>query len=73
MLCIPKIGDYLKILTGNEVKNLLVINFGEYFKSAREKLYFKQNVRKVAELFRIFLIRPDELEKYIEVMQSSSY
>ena len=30
MFYIPKIGDYLKILTGDEV-----LNFGEYFKSAR--------------------------------------
>ena len=30
MLHIPKIGDYLKILTDDEVKNFVVINFGKY-------------------------------------------
>ena len=32
------IGDYLKILTDDEVKVFLAINFGEYFKSKREKI-----------------------------------
>ena len=52
---IPKIGDYLKILSDDEVTDFVVINFGEYFKSARVKLYSKlngeQNLGKVAELF----------------------
>ena len=50
MLYIPKIGDNLKILTDDEVKEILVINFDEYFKSSREKLYSKlseeQNLSK---------------------------
>ena len=29
MLYVPKIGDYLKILTDNKVKDFVVINFGE--------------------------------------------
>ena len=33
----------LKILTDDEVKDLVVINFGEYFKSTREKLFSKLN------------------------------
>ena len=33
MLYIPNIGDYLKILTDNEVEYFVVINSGEYFKS----------------------------------------
>ena len=37
MLYIPKIGDYLKILTYDEVKDFVAINFSEYFKSTREK------------------------------------
>ena len=41
MLCIPKIGNYLKILSDDEVKDFLVINFIGYFKSMREKLYSK--------------------------------
>ena len=62
---IPKIDDYLKILTDNEVKDFAVINFGEYFKYTREKLYFKlceeQNLRKAAELLYIFLAASDEV------------
>ena len=73
MLYIPKF--YLKILTDDEVKDF-VINFGEYFKSTREKLHSKlskeQNLRKFADLLYIFLTAPHEVEKYIEMMQSSS-
>ena len=36
MLYIPKIDDYLKILTDDEVKDFVVINFDEYFKSTKE-------------------------------------
>ena len=43
MLYILKIGDYLKILTDDEVGDFVVINFDEYFKSSREKLYSKLN------------------------------
>ena len=42
MLYISKIDDYLKILTDEEVKNFLAINFSEYFKSIRKE----QNVTK---------------------------
>ena len=38
MLHIPKVDDYLKILTDDEVKDFVAINFSEYFKSTREKL-----------------------------------
>ena len=38
MLYILKIGDYLKILTDDEVKDFAVINFGEYFESVRGKI-----------------------------------
>ena len=37
MLHIPKIDDYLKILTDEEVKDFVAINFSKYFKSIREK------------------------------------
>ena len=54
MFCIPKIDDYSKILTDDEVKDFAVTTFGEYFKSANEKLYSKlnkeQTLRKIAEL-----------------------
>ena len=41
MLYIPKFDNCLKILTDDEVKDFIAINFGEYFKSTREKLYPK--------------------------------
>ena len=67
MLYVPKIGDYLKILTHEEVKDFALINFSEYFKSTREKLYSRlneeQNLRKVAKLLYIFLTTLDEVEK----------
>ena len=44
MLYIPKIDDYLKILTDEEEKDFVAINFSEYFKYIRED----QNLRKVA-------------------------
>ena len=37
MLHISKIDDYLKILTDEKVKDFVVVNFSEYFKSAKEK------------------------------------
>ena len=36
MLYIPKIDDYLKILTNEEVKDFVAINFREYFKSTEK-------------------------------------
>ena len=73
MLYIPKIDDYLKILTDDEVKYFVAINFSEYFKCAREKLYSKlneeQNLRKVAKSLYTFLTTPDEVEIYVEIMQ----
>ena len=76
MLHIPKIDDYLKILTDNERKDYVVEYFGEYFKSRKEKLCSKlcekQNIRKLAELLYIFLTTPDEVEKYIELIWLNS-
>ena len=43
MVYIPKIDGYLNILTNEETKDFLAINFSEYFKSTREKLYSKLN------------------------------
>ena len=61
MLYIPKIDDYLEILTDKEVKDFDAINFSEYFKSTREE----QNLRKPAKSLYIFLTTPDEVEKYV--------
>ena len=67
-MSIPKIDDYLKILT-DEVKDFVPINFSEYCKSTREKLYSKlneeQNLRKVAKSLYIFLTTPDEVENML--------
>ena len=35
MLFIPKINDYLEILSDAEVKNFVAIHFSEYFKYIR--------------------------------------
>ena len=61
MLYIPKIDDYLKVVTDEEVKDFAAINFREYFKSLSKE----QNLRKTAEWHHIFLITPDEVEKYV--------
>ena len=37
MLYIPKIDDYSEILTDEEVKDFVTINFSEYFKTIREE------------------------------------
>ena len=61
MLYIPKIDDYLEVLTDGEVKDIVFINFSEYFKSIREE----QNLKKVTESLYIFLTTP-EVEKYVQ-------
>ena len=45
MLYVPKIDNYSKVLTDEEVKDFVAINFSEYFKSIKEE----QNIRKVAK------------------------
>ena len=62
MLFILKIDGYLKILTDEEVKDFVAIDFSKYFKSIREK----QNFRKVSKSLYIFLSTPDKVEKYVE-------
>ena len=56
--------------------DFVAINFSEYFKSTWERLYSKlnkeQNCKKVGESFYIFLKTPNEVEKYVETMQSNS-
>ena len=57
-------------MTDEEVKDFAAINFSEYFKSTKEKLYSKlneeQNLRKVAKSLYIFLTTPDEVEKFVQ-------
>ena len=50
-----KIDDYLEILTGEEVKDFLAINFSECLKSIKKQ----QNLRKVAKSLSNFLTTPD--------------
>ena len=45
----PKIADFLKILTHEELKVFVVINFGECFKSSREKLHSTVGEKKILE------------------------
>ena len=72
MLYISKIGDYSKFLTDDKVKDFKAINFSEYSKSWRGKLYSElseeQHLRKIVKLLYIFLIITNEVE-----MQSNSF
>ena len=75
MFYYPKISNLLEILTDDEVNDFAAIIFGYIFWSIREKLFSrlreKQNYRKVAELFCLFLTTPDKLQKYLKSMHSS--
>ena len=68
------LNDCLKILIDDEVKDFVAINFSEYFKPTREKLCSKlsdeKNHGKVVELLYVSI--PDEVEKYVEMMQPNS-
>ena len=68
ILYIPKIDDYLKILTDEKVRDFVAINFSEYFKSITED----QNLWKVAKSLYIFLATPDEVEKYVQSNSSNN-
>ena len=68
MLCIPKINDYLEILTDEEVKRFCSHNFSEYLKSISQE----QNLRKVAKSLNIFLTTSDEVKKYVQSNSSDN-
>ena len=55
MLYIPKIDDYLEILTDTEVKYFVVINLSK-------SLNKEQNLRKVAKPLYKLLTTPDEVQ-----------
>ena len=55
MFYIPKIGGYLNILTNNEVKDFVAINFGEYLKSMRKKLCGTVRNKILEMLFNHFI------------------
>ena len=69
MLHIPKIDDYLKVLTDDEVKVFVAKNFSKYFKSTEEKLCYelnkKRNPKKIAKLLYLFLKTPHEVQSNI--------
>ena len=68
MLYIPKIDDCLKILTDEEVKDFVAINFSQYFKSIREE----QTLRKFGKSLYVFLTTPDEVGKYVQSNSSGN-
>ena len=55
MLYIPKIDDYLKILTGEEGKDFVSVNLSKYFNFIKEE----QSLRKVAKSSYNFLTTSD--------------
>ena len=59
MFYIPTIDDYLKIVSDEEVKDFVAINFSDYFRSTKEE----ENLIKVYKSLYIFLTTPDEVEK----------
>ena len=65
MMYIPKIDDYLEILTDEELKDFVAINFGESI--SKEK-----NLRKIAKSLYIFRTPPDEVEKYAQPNSSEN-
>ena len=75
ILYIPKITNYLKILTNNEVKDFVLTNFGAFSKLIREELYSnlseEKSLGKVVELFYSFLTTPDEAKKYVELIEKT--
>ena len=68
MLYIPKIDDYLELLTDEEVEDFVVINFIEYFKS----IINKPNLKKVTKWLYIFLTSPKEADKYVQSNSSDN-
>ena len=68
MLYVPKIDNFLQILTDEEIKDFVAINFSEYFKLIREE----QNLRKVVKSLYIFLTIPDEVERYVQSNSSNN-
>ena len=51
----PKIDNYLKMLTDEEMKEFLLKTFNENFKSAREILYSKLSEAKNVRSCRVLI------------------
>ena len=47
MLYVPRITNYLEIFSEEKVKDFIVKNFGECFKSTKEELYSKLDEEKI--------------------------
>ena len=60
MLYIPKVDNYLKVLTDEDMQDFEAKNVSEYFQSIREK-------QNLAKSLYIFLRTPNEVENY-EIM-----
>ena len=68
MFYIPKIDDYLKIMTDEKVKDFVTISFSECFKSIREE----ENLGKVTKLVCIFLTTTNEVENCVQSSSSDN-
>ena len=75
MFYIPKIADYLKIMTEEDIKTCSQ-TFDECFKYIKEKLHSKlgeeKSLRKVEESFLYFLETPDQVKKYGKSIEKMS-
>ena len=60
MICITNIDEYLEILTDEEVKKFVVINFSESIKE-------EQSPRNVTKSLYNFLITPDNCQHHYNV------
>ena len=73
MLYIPKIDDYLTILNDDEVKNFeVLVTRLEYNCSCRFETSEEQSLGKFAELLYFFQTTPNEVEKYVQMVQLKS-
>ena len=66
MLHKPKIADYLKILTDEDVKDFVVINIGKCF----EKKKKKKISAKLLNCFILFLTTPAQVEIYVKLIEN---
>ena len=75
MFYMPKIADYLKIMTDEYIKTCSQ-TFDECFKYIKEKLHSKlgeeKSLRKVEESFLYFLGTPDQVKKYAKLIEKMS-
>ena len=68
MFYIPKIDDYLKIMTDEKVKDFVTISFSECFKSIRKE----ENLGKVTKSVCIFLTTTNEVENCVKSSSSDN-